>query len=253
MSSLADLISSVKSNTKSNTLLQKNLASKRKKSTTEPNKPVKKPKRVDASKDNEDKGPKVVVFDGSVLDKKPTIEDAKAKKAFMSSDIFKEDKVVEAVKPKNEKEKAEEEENQRKDAELHQLLSTSKLLEEYHVEEMTGKERRKHMMNKLETLGAKKSGNANMPLTMHMGMKAKEREREKKRVQDAKDLGLWDRSLKHLYASKVVKKKERSRDPGITNGVGRMKGGTLHIGKSELRRIAQDGAKRPARGGKKRR
>lgn len=140
------------------------------------------------------------------------------------------------------------------------------------VEEMTGKERRKHMMNKLETLGAKvcesnavnlkalciddweqKSGNANMPLTMHLGMKAKEREREKKRVQDAKDLGLWDRSLKHLYASKVVKKKERNRDPGITNGVGRMKGGTLHIGKSELRRIAQDGTKRPARGGKKRR
>lgn len=52
---------------------------------SEPNKPVKKPKRVDASKDNEDKGPKVVVFDGSVLDKKPTIEDAKAKKAFMVS------------------------------------------------------------------------------------------------------------------------------------------------------------------------
>ena len=53
---------------------------------SESNKPVKKPKKVDASQDNKDNGPKVVVFDGSVLDKKTTIEDAKAKKAFMVSD-----------------------------------------------------------------------------------------------------------------------------------------------------------------------
>lgn len=50
------------------------------------NKPVKKPKQIDATQDNKEKGPQVVVFDGSVLNKKPTIEDAKAKKAFMVSD-----------------------------------------------------------------------------------------------------------------------------------------------------------------------
>ncbi|KAI9313905.1 hypothetical protein BX666DRAFT_1974626 [Dichotomocladium elegans] len=252
MSSLAELINNVKSKTASNAFAQKNLGIKRKKATASP-KEVKKIKKTSTAESTKEEGPKVVVFDGSVLDKKPLLDSAKSKKAFMSSNVFKTEQLEEEQKPKTDKEKVEEEENQRHDIELNQLLATSKLLEEYQLEEMSGKERRKHMMDKLETLGAKKQGNAKMPLAMHMGMKAKEREREAKRLQEAKDLGLYDKSLKHLYASKVEKKKPRNRDSGITNGVGYMKGGTLHIGKHELRRIERQGSKKRSTGANRKR
>lgn len=80
-------------------------------------------------------------------------------------------------------------------------------------------------------------------------MEAKKKERELKRLQEAKDLGLYDKSLKHLYVtSDKKKKKKRDRDPGITTGIGRMKGGTLHISQSELSKVEQMGKKRPAKG-----
>ena len=84
-----------------------------------------------------------------------------------------------------------------------------------------------------------------MPLAIHKGMKEKKREREQKRLEEAKNLGLYDKSLKHLYAPSGGKEKEkkRNRDPGITNGIGHMKGGTLHIGKQDLVRVQKIGGK----------
>jgi hypothetical protein len=46
-------------------------------------------------------------------------------------------------------------ENAKKDVELKQLLATSHLLEELERDEMSSKERRRHTMQKLETLGVK--------------------------------------------------------------------------------------------------
>ncbi|KAI7863449.1 hypothetical protein BDF14DRAFT_1844342 [Spinellus fusiger] len=244
MDSLASLINSVKSNTVNNVMLQKSLSQKRKsmasnidKSAT--NKKIKKTSTTTTSTATT-KGPTVVVFDGSALTKKAAIESKAEKKAFMSSRVSKlEPSVVIPSKPLSEKEQEEEEVNQRHDQELQSLLTTSKLLEEYQIEEMTGKERRKHMMNKMEALGVKPSANLKVPLAMHLGMEAKKSERKKQQLQNAKDTGLYDKSTRHLYVDK--KKDTRQRDAGITNGIGRMKGAMLTISKQEMKRVSRQG------------
>jgi hypothetical protein len=80
-------------------------------------------------------------------------------------------------------------------------------------------------------------------------MEAKRKERQQQKLQEAKDTGLYDKSLKHLYVN--TKKKQRTRDSGITNGVGRMKGATLTLSQQELGRINKQGSK-PRSAGKKR-
>ncbi|KAI9255602.1 hypothetical protein BDA99DRAFT_562124 [Phascolomyces articulosus] len=258
MSSLADLISSVRSNTANNTQLQRTLGKKR--ASTEPNrvqlfKKLKKEKATQPKvKRSSTNGPDIVVFDDSTLSKQ-TVDDRVDRKSFMqSSKISKAETLSNGNQPKKmtEKEQQDEEENQKRDFELNQLLATSKLLEDYQKDEMTGKERRKHMMDKLETLGVKKMSNPNMPLAIHKGMQEKKRERDQKRLQEAKNLGLYDKSLKHLYTSTTNKKKERNRDPGITNGVGKMRGATLHIGKNELAQMQRQGVKKSSNNKKKR-
>jgi hypothetical protein len=91
-------------------------------------------------------------------------------------------------------------------------------------------------MNKLETLGVKKSKAPKMPIQMRLGMDQKQKEREQKKLQEAKDIGLYDKSLKHLYAAAVKPKEKKSRDKGITSGIGKMRGSTLTLSKNEIKR-----------------
>ncbi|KAM3586997.1 hypothetical protein VKS41_002044 [Umbelopsis sp. WA50703] len=200
---------------------------------------------------NKDKsGPEVVVFSDSTTKKTVTGTSKAEYKAFMSSKVSK----MEAPPPpppKSVKELEEEEENLAHDRELKELLATSKLLEEYELEEMTGKERRRHNMNKLETLGVKKSKAPKMPIQMRLGMDQKHKEREQKKLQEAKDIGLYDKSLKHLYAAAVKPKEKKSRDKGITSGIGKMRGSTLTLSKNEIKRVEREGIKPKAFKGKK--
>lgn len=159
--------------------------------------------------------------------------------------MFKEVTVEEKKPALTEKEKELEEENEQKDLELKELLATTRLLEEYQKEEMSGKERRKHMMGKLDDLGVKGGPKEKRALPMALGMQNKAKERDAKRLQDAKDLGIYDKSLKHLYVKQT--KKKRDRDPGITNGIGRMKGAMLTIKKRDISRIQSEGTKQRRR------
>ncbi|KAJ2959372.1 hypothetical protein NQZ79_g5151 [Umbelopsis isabellina] len=207
--------------------------------------------------DTNNKGPQVVVFSDSTSKKTVTGTSKAEYKAFMSSKVSK----MEAPPPpppKSVKELEEEEENQAHDRELKELLATSKLLEEYvspcmykELEEMTGKERRRHNMNKLETLGVKKSKALKMPIQMRLGMDQKQKEREQKKLQEAKDIGLYDKSLKHLYAAAVKPKDNKPRDKGITSGIGKMRGSTLTLSKNEIKRVEREGNKPKAVKGRK--
>lgn len=111
------------------------------------------------------------------------------------------------------------------------------------LEEMTGKERRKHNMNKLETLGVKKSKAIQMPIQMRLGMDKKQKERDQKKLQEAKDIGIYDKSLKHLYAAATKEKDRKPRDRGIGSGIGKMKGSTLVLSKTEIKRVERQGMK----------
>lgn len=253
MSSLASLISSVKANTAGNKHLNKGLKRKTPASKVESRRvrskisadKLEQPTKTKVSE------PKVVVFDGSVLQKKPTLEDKASKKRFLDSRISVADS-NNAVEQKNKptaKDLEEEVENQKHDLELKQLLATSNLLEELERDEMTSKERRKNTMKKLESLGAKSSPGEKMPLSLKLSLDESRKQKGIAKLQEAKDLGIYDKSLKHLYVKTEVKK--RNRDPGITNGIGRMKGATLTIKKSDIERIKRQGTKKKSNGGKK--
>lgn len=108
---------------------------------------------------------------------------------------------------------------------------------------MTGKERRKYNMNKLETLGVKKSKPQKMPIQMRLGMDKKQKERDQKTLQEAKDIGIYDKSLKHLYAAASKPKEQKKRDRGIGSGIGKMKGSTLVLSKTEIKRVERQGMK----------
>ncbi|KAI8971455.1 hypothetical protein BDF20DRAFT_680428 [Mycotypha africana] len=232
MSSLASLINSVKSNTANNAHISRTL--KRKALTPKEIAAQKKQKKVEKKISKE---PKVVVFDDSILHKKSTIEDKAERKRFMDSriNIPENQNKPEAKQKMSEKEQEEEVENEKKDVELQQLIATSYLLEELEREEMSSRDRRKDTFKKLEKLGMKSSGGQKMPVQLRLNINAVKKERETKKLQEAKDLGIYDKSLKHLYVK--TSKKKRDRDPGITTGIGRMKGATLTISKSDLNRI----------------
>ncbi|KAI9471901.1 MAG: hypothetical protein EXX96DRAFT_542048 [Benjaminiella poitrasii] len=250
MSSLASLISSVKANTASNNHINRSL--KRKAAISKDELKQQKKKALLEKKETAKKasnGPAVVVFDESVL-QKPVYEDKASKRKFMDSRITTPEPQNIVTKNKPSAEELEEEaENQKNDLELHQLLNTSNLLEELAQEEMTSREKRKTTMKKLVDLGAKQVPNQRMPLSLKLGLEKGRKEREQAKLQEAKNLGIYDKSLKHLYVK--TKPKKRDRDPGITNGIGRMKGATLTIKQSDIERIKRQGSKKSS--GKKRR
>ncbi|KAG2197909.1 hypothetical protein INT46_003216 [Mucor plumbeus] len=251
MSSLASLISSVKANTASNAHISRSI--KRKATVSKEELKQQKKKLIIEKKQSISKtsGPNVVVFDGSVLQKKPSLEDKASKKRFLDSRISTVDP-LDVVEQKNKptvKDIEEETENQKHDVELKQLLATSNLLEELEREEMTSKERRKNTMKKLEGLGVKSSPGEKMPLSVKLSLDESRKQKGIKKLQEAKDMGIYDKSLKHLYVK--TKEKKRDRDPGITNGIGRMKGATLTINKSDIERIKRQGSKKKSFGGKK--
>ncbi|KAI8580733.1 hypothetical protein K450DRAFT_235699 [Umbelopsis ramanniana AG] len=189
----------------------------------------------ETSHSTKSKGPEVVVFAEAV--KKTITGSSKADyRAFMSSKVAK----MEAPPPpppKSVKEMEEEEENLAHDRELKELLATSKLLEEYEMEEMSGKERRKFNMNKLESLGVKKSKPEQRPIAMRLGMEKKQKERDEKKLQHAKNIGMYDKSMKHLYAAASKPKERKRRDRGIDSGIGKMQGSTLTLSKTEIKRV----------------
>ncbi|KAI8327942.1 hypothetical protein EDC96DRAFT_531161 [Choanephora cucurbitarum] len=248
MSSLADLISSVKANTSNNAHIARSLKRKAGPSKEEL-KQQRKKQLIEKKKTTVAQS--VVVFDNSVLEKKQTFEDKASKKQFLSSKItsIESHTTIEKKEKPTAKDLEEEAENQRHDQELKQLLATSHLLEELEREEMTSKERRQNTMKKLETLGVKASSNDKMPLAYKLSLDESIKKKGLAKLQEAKDLGIYDKSLKHLYVK--AKPKKRDRDPGITNGLGRMKGATLTIKKSDIDRINRQGKKKPSSGGKK--
>ncbi|OZJ04761.1 hypothetical protein BZG36_01833 [Bifiguratus adelaidae] len=221
----------------------------------------------DSAEDNEipTKKPQVVVFDASKLGQKPTDVkgskyDYKAFMARISSKVGKMD--MEPPPPPTAEEIEEEEENKRHDKELQDLLNTTKLLENYEVEMMSGQERRRHHKKKLTELGAKAGKGVKVPTAISLGMKTKERERAAAALEEAKNLGNYHRSIKHQFAvpGKEKDSKAYRRDRGIGMGIGKFKGGMLTLSKADIARVERQGTKpAPSRGksgghkGKKRR
>ncbi|CAG8544100.1 7252_t:CDS:2 [Acaulospora colombiana] len=182
-------------------------------------------------------GPEIVVFDEAQQKAQNSSFDIRERKSFMSSKISKLKDKPASKPPKDDEEAREEELNRKNDKELEELLKTTKILELYAAEHLTGKQRRKYNDSKIVDLGAK------IPTPISLGMQAKRQEREKKELEEAKNLGLYHRSIKHKWAaSSSAKQKSRSkRDRGIRMGIGKIKGGMLTLSSNDVKRVQSSG------------
>ncbi|KAI8619589.1 hypothetical protein BC830DRAFT_1103582 [Chytriomyces sp. MP71] len=197
----------------------------------------------------------VVGFDPTVGKREARAGGARERRAFMTSDVSKLTAEPKPKAPVTEEEEKQEKEDDANDRDLMDLLKSSRLLEDFAASELTGKDRRKHLEQKLIDLGAKKLSNPKAPFPMRLGMQRAQEERQEKRVKTAKEMGLYHSSLrtqimagndkemaKKLAAGKKKKsgvKKGEVRE--IDAGVGRFKDGTLHIGKKADQVVAKMG------------
>ncbi|KAJ3005366.1 hypothetical protein HKX48_000727, partial [Thoreauomyces humboldtii] len=171
-------------------------------------------------------------------------------RAFMSSDIRK----VSGEKPVQhltKKEAEQEAEDKKHDRDLADLIKTSKLIEDHMASELTGNERRKHMAARVAELGGR-TAKTRTPRAIQMGMDVKERERAARRLQDAKDLGVYHSSLKTQIMGEQgqkdleqktsrIKDRVKHRSRGIDGGFGSFRNGTLHVGKEDFERVEKQG------------
>ncbi|KAI8921971.1 hypothetical protein DFJ77DRAFT_5767 [Powellomyces hirtus] len=209
-------------------------------------------------------GPQVVVFQDATRNPTTPVGTSYERRSFMSSDIKKLAVGPDGGKKLSKKEATQEVQDQQHDRDLAELIRASKLVEQYTAAQLTGNDRRKYMASKVAELGGHVP-KTKTPRAIQMGMDVKERERGAKRLQDAKDLGIYHSSLKtqimgaqgqkDLEAkTSRIKERVKHRSRGIDGGFGSFKNGTLHIGKEDFARVekmdkGRGGGGRGGRGG----
>ncbi|RIA96507.1 hypothetical protein C1645_754916 [Glomus cerebriforme] len=184
------------------------------------------------------KEPEVIVFNDRSFSKclNKSSSNVIEWKSFMSHKISKVNEKPQMSLSKNVT--AEEEINKKNDKELEELLKTTKLLEKYTTEQLTGKDRRKYNEQKMFELGAKPKKGMKIPTPISLEIQSKRKEREQKNLEEAKNLGLYHQSIKHKWAaSSSSSKSQQTRDKGIGMGIGKVKNGMLILSSKEIKHV----------------
>ncbi|KAJ2611534.1 hypothetical protein H4S08_003111 [Coemansia sp. RSA 1365] len=191
--------------------------------------------------------PEVVVFNqpSSTIQKQGSSKFAY--KSFMSSKISKIN--AKPPKPKTEEERKEDEQNKQHDIELKELLEGKVMIEKLHESQLSGKDRHKHNTEKLARLGMKVKSKGRIPTDVYFASQHNRGIRAKRAIQDAKDRGVLNDSMKRQLEHGKTSKK-RTNDRGPNSGPGKFKDGVLHISKSHIDRI--NGSSKPSRINKQR-
>ncbi|TFL05770.1 hypothetical protein BDV98DRAFT_560617 [Pterulicium gracile] len=169
-------------------------------------------------------------------------------KAFMSSKVSKlrQESTNDEQRPKYKQEIDEDRNNAYNDAMLHRMVHT-KLLSGSLSEDISLKPaaRRKAMEGRLlELTGSSKlgkgeniirKGERNKASTrVRKGLQDKVQERRKEKLEEAKDLGNYHRSLKRVYEDEDADRPKKKRDRGLSMGVGRFSGGVLKLSRDDI-------------------
>ncbi|KAJ3032832.1 hypothetical protein HK097_005059, partial [Rhizophlyctis rosea] len=189
-------------------------------------------------------GPTVVVFNDP-SGRKESSGTAADWRSFMSDKV--KNVAGERPKPKISRKEAEQDaEDDQHDRDLMDLLKTTKLVEQYTADELVGRDRRKYNQQKVIELGGKAPKAAKAPLPMRIGFKMGLERIANKKLQEAKDMGMYHSTLKTqimgstALAAKQAEQTKRSKarkDKGIDFGFGSFKNGTLHVAKSAIEAV----------------
>ncbi|OCB87501.1 hypothetical protein A7U60_g5406 [Sanghuangporus baumii] len=208
------------------------------------------------------KQPEVVVFSGGTQSTGTKMSKYQAK-SFMSSKVSKlRQEVNEAGTNENgddDSELEEERTNVQNDKLLHKLVHTQLLSGSLNHElDLTPAQRRKALDGRvMEIAGNAKLGKGESIVRqeerkkaakkVRMGLERKVDERRRKAVEEAKDLGNYHRSIKHLFEADEKKRSDRrKRERGLKLGVGKFSGGVLKLSRDDIASVR--GNARPTRG-----
>lgn len=124
------------------------------------------------------------------------------------------------------------------------MLKTTQLIEKYTSADLTGRERRSYMQSKIETATkgkGVKSSNIVHPQLIRDGIERKRVQGVATKLEEAKTLGVYSNTTKHLYKDIVKeeklskgRKKSGKSDRGLSGSIGKYKDGTLYIGKKDI-------------------
>ncbi|KAI8851244.1 hypothetical protein BC829DRAFT_129582 [Chytridium lagenaria] len=124
-------------------------------------------------------------------------------------------------------------EDDKNDKELMDLLKSSRLLEDFAASELTGKDRREYLEKKITEIGGKDLKKQKAAPPIRVGIIKAEKGRAQKRLQMAKDMGLYHSSLRSQILNgdeKPVQKKKVNKRSNreLTGSTGTFSGGVLH-------------------------
>lgn len=168
------------------------------------------------------------------------------KRAFMSSKIVRK-------KPQQEKKAVEnEEKTDDEDNELDNQLNkmAAHVISQFNHEQLTGRDRLKSISAQLDALGAKPMKRPKTSLAIFEGMKKCAKKRVEGKIEEAKNLGVYTKSLeKEFFSSeqslksigKTVKKKKMQK--GFDAISCKVKDGTVSVSKQTIDRISKLGQK----------
>ncbi|KAJ3316650.1 hypothetical protein HDU76_001640 [Blyttiomyces sp. JEL0837] len=196
--------------------------------------------------------PEVVVFDQPSTKKTFDVINKRDKRAFMSSDVSK--MQPKATKPGDLKQTQEDieqdREDDRLDRELMDLLNSSDLVDSLAASQLEGKERRDHVKQKLLDLGAKKE-KIKTPAPISVGLKKAKEKTALKRLQQAKDMGLYHSSLRTQIMGADAPAKPKAKKTGeLKASIGSFRNGVLTVPKSYIAEVEKSRAKPSSRGGR---
>ncbi|KAH8118450.1 hypothetical protein DFH11DRAFT_673274 [Phellopilus nigrolimitatus] len=202
------------------------------------------------------KQPEVVVFSAVSNPARPQMSKVQAK-LFMSSKVskLKEDVAVtgDSKGVSDEDDTYEEERtNLQNDALLHKLVHTQLLSGSLNSDlDMTPAQRRKALEGRvLELAAGAKLGKGESSVrqeerkkaskNVRMGLERKVEEKKGKALEEAKNLGNYHHSIKHIFeASSDGQPDRRKRERGLKPGIGKFSGGILKLGRDDIAKIQE--------------
>ncbi|KAJ3273782.1 hypothetical protein HDV01_003909 [Terramyces sp. JEL0728] len=160
--------------------------------------------------------------------KRTTTQPKHEYRQFMNS------KVKKLSAPVSRNEKVQEDEDQKNDIELANLIKTSNLIQQYTESELFGKDRLNLLRKKADLLAPTKQKQS---LPMYLGLKRAAESRVDSKVREMRDLGTYTKKavveLRKNEVTLKAKKKEKI-DKGIIGSVGRINKGIMTVSKSVI-------------------
>jgi hypothetical protein len=196
---------------------------------------------VEEDEEEEEPNDSVQVVEFQYKRTKNSVNSKQEWKQFMSSKVSKLSTDPQAPNLATSKE---DDEDDAHDREILDMMQASNLVKQYTASELTGRDRLRYMKAQIEELSGRQQ-KVKTSLPIHLGLKKKAHERVEKKIQNAKNIGVYTATLEKEFikGEKTLKstlhQKKEKLDAGIVGSVGRFssKKGVMTVSKSVISQV----------------